>query len=159
MATDSTIIRTFKQSGYVYDTLDNADGTVIVTLGGVEIYNGTVPYTGPPGSTDTSQTLFQWTNSIDYMGASIMTVTSVDCKITLGVTFNNYATADGDEASFGPMDYLQIVDGETCQDPFTNASINEEALQRTGTPTGQWHWIIPDGFHFAATLNTEPGWL
>ena len=158
MATDSTIIRTFKQLGYVYDTLDNADGNVIVTLGGVEIYNGTVPYTGPPDGVS-SLPLFEWTNTIDYMGESILTVVPVDCQITLSLTINNYAVDSGNAETFGQMDYLQLVDGETCQDPFTNVVVNDEPRQRGATLQGQWHWTIPDGFHFAATLNTEPGWL
>ena len=159
MVTDSTIIRTFKQLGYVYDTLDNADGNVIVTLGGLEIYNGTVPYTGPPGESTTALPLFEWTNTIDYMGESILTVVPVNCKITLSLTITNYAAESGNAETFGQMDYLQLVNGETCQDPFTDVTVNEEPRQRDATPTGQWSWTLSDGFNFSATLNTEPGWL
>ena len=178
MATvESTIIRTCYQMGLGFDAVDGTPGLINVHIDGTLIYNGPVPavsttYPADYAPIDLSilQYLFDWPVDIDFMGPVNMTISVTDCTLMLADTRSNYQSRTGDHAAILDLDYTQVIDGITCQDPFTNVRINGIAQTRgTATPTeagaevtlltGQWFWGIGSNCIFEATLNIEPGWL
>ena len=178
MATvESTIVRTFYQMGLGFLITDGIPGSIDVHIDGKLIYSGNMPgvSSAPPGydtTFDTSlfQYLFNWPVDIDFMGPVAISIQPADCVLQLTNTQSNYSDHNGiDHMKIGNLDYIQIVDGVSCQDPFTNVHINGVPVTRgtnppaaDGTPpilAGQWFWEIGPDCIFEATLNIEPGWL
>ena len=178
MATvESTIVRTFYQMGLGFDAVVGTPVLITVHIDGKLIYNGPVPAVSTPYPPEYDPTfdpsmlqyLCDWPVDIDFMGPVNMTISVTGCILMVAGTHSNYQSQDGDHASIINIDYTQIIDGVTCQDPFTNVHINGVPMTRgiaplaaDGTPaplTGQWFWRVGSGSLFEATLNLEPGWL
>jgi hypothetical protein len=177
MATvESTIVRTFYQKGLGFLVSDGTPGSIDVHIDGKLIYSGNIPgvSSSPPGydtTFDTSlfQYLFNWPVDIDFMGPVAISIQAADCVLHLANTQSNYVDPNGDHEKIGNLGYIQIVDGVSCLDPFTNVHINGVPMTRgieppttdgtTAPLSGQWFWEIGPDSIFEATLNIEPGWL
>jgi hypothetical protein len=175
---ESTILRTFYQTGLAFDVVEGIPAMINVSIDGKPIYNGSVPgisepyagYTGQYGPM--LQNLFTWPVDIDFMGPVIMSIEVTDCTLLLTSTKANYMDISGDHAAIGNLDYLQEVDGVSCQDPFTDVKLNGVPMQRGIMPpsapllpgeeaplTGQWAWAIGPDCVFETTLHINPGWF
>jgi len=177
MATvESTIVRTFYQMGLGFGVVDGTPGSIDVHIDGKLIYSGDIPGVSTPCNSydpgvdsSTMPFLFNWPVDIDFMGPVAMSIQVRDCTLLLALTRANYMDPAGDHEAIGDSDYIQVVDGVECHDPFTNVHINGVPMTRGTTPpaadgtpatlTGQWTWEIGPDCLFEATLNIEPGWL
>ena len=177
MATvESTIVRTFYQKGLGFLVTDGMSGSIDVHIDGTLIYSGNIPgVSGPPPGYDTTfdtslfQYLFNWPVDIDFMGPVAISIQATDCTLQLTNTQSNYVDPSGNHEEIGNLGYIQIVDGVSCLDSFTNVHLNGVPMTRGIEPpasdgtipplSGQWFWEVGPDCIFEATLNIEPGWL
>jgi hypothetical protein len=165
--------RTFKQYGQGYGA---TPATIVVTLGGVEIFNGdiaTLNQSVPdmpivPGE-NLGVELYSWTKDLTYQGSEALQITVSDGTFLMAKSVANYfeyvdpALPSGPYASSGPNNFVYFydytVDGDTIYDSLSNVAIDGVAQ----TPTrvegefGQWYWVLGPGQVLTATLNVLAG--
>lgn len=155
-------VRTFKQTGQSYGSVPT---TIVAKIGGVVVFDGAISTLDqpPPILGDSSAVyvdLFGWENTVDFSGTQEMEITVANNPLYLSQTLANYNWNAGiatGAASFGTFYLLNDV-----TDPLSNVVIN--GIPQTISPeirdlsiNGQWHWVIPAGTTFVATVNVSQG--
>ena len=165
--------RTFKQYGQGYGA---TPATIVVTLGGVEIFNGDIATLNQPvpdmpivPGENLGVELYSWTKDLTYQGSEALQITVSDGTFLMAKSVANYfeyvdpALPSGPYASSGPNNFVYFydytVDGDTIYDSLSNVAIDGVAQ----TPTriegefGQWYWVMGPGQVLTATLNVLAG--
>ena len=166
--------RTFKQYGQGYGA---TPATIVVTLAGVEIFNGDIATLNQPvpdmpivpGET-LGVELYSWTKDLNYQGSEALQITVSSGTFLMANSVANYfeyvdpALPSGPYASSGPTNFVYFydytVDGDVIYDPLSSVAINGVAQ----TPTriegefGQWYWVLGPGQVLTATMNVIAGY-
>jgi hypothetical protein len=166
--------RTFKQYGQGYGT---TPATIVVTLNGVEIFNGDIatldqplPYMPMPPGENVGVEIYSWTKDLTFQGTDSLQITVADGIFLMSQSVANYFkypvpdSPSGPYASSGPDNfvpfYYYTVDGDIIADCLSNVSIDGVAQTsiRVEGETGQWYWVLSPGQTMTATLNVLAGY-
>ena len=165
--------RTFKQFGQAYGSIPT---TIVATIDGVQVFSGSVNTVDEPIPTgpvpNLNSELFTWTNTVDFAGTQSFSISVMGSPLLLSDTTANYPFLPGingnnvsnsaitDSVAHFTYFYTSNIDGIERADPFTNVTIGGVSRERetnNSELTGQWHWLIPVGSTFNATLNVAAG--
>jgi hypothetical protein len=95
---------------------------------------------------------------VAFAGTQSYSVAVTGSPLLLSWTAADYCVANN-VSQFDTF-YAYEIGGVTVVDPFTNVAIDGVARTRgpnNSTLAGQWHWLIPAGSTFTATLNVNAG--
>lgn len=149
--------RNFIQQGQAYGS---TTAQIVVFLDGAQIYAGDAPTVNSPlppqPGTAISTNLFTWDLPADFQGTKNIMIQVANSPLVLADTFANRTLAIN-TAAYQSWNFVQTIDGNQVDDPFTSVSINGQARTRDGALTGQWYWTVPAGQTFQATLNINAG--
>jgi hypothetical protein len=166
--------RTFKQYGQGYGA---TAATIVVTLGGVEIFNGDIATLNQPvpdmpivPGENLGVELYSWTSTLEFAGTQALEITVADGTFLMSKSVANYFKyvdptkpsgpyATSGVANFVPF-YNYTVDGEVIYDPLSSVSIDGVAKTVTRVPGeyGQWYWVLGPGQTMTATLSVIAGY-
>jgi hypothetical protein len=166
--------RTFKQYGQGYGA---TPATIVVTLGGVEIFNGDIATLNQPvpdmpivPGENLGVELYSWTKDLTYQGSEALQITVSDGTFLMAKSVANYfkyidpTKPDGPYASSGPDNFVYFydytVDGDVIYDPFSNVAIDgaPQTPTRIEGEFGQWYWVMGPGQVLTATMNVIAGY-
>lgn len=153
--------RTFKQLGQAYGS---TPAVITATINGAVVFSGEIPTinTPIPPMPDTGLTgseLYTWTNTVEFSGTQSISISVANATLLLTDSFAD--NCSNLTAEFAPFYSIQD-DGVLISDPFTNVTIDGVAMLRgpdSSSLSGQWHWIIPAGSTWSATLNVQAGYV
>lgn len=161
-------IRTIMQTGQGFGP---GPVSIVASIDGQQVFAGTVPTLdeAPVLPLDDTPQIFSWTVPISFAGTQALSIDVIGGDLVLTFSGGDFRPMSGPSTSgagaFGILSW-QTVDGQQVPDPLTNVIIGEESVQRTvdAEDTGQWHWLIPEGQNFSATVNIDagldyPSWL
>jgi len=166
--------RTFKQYGQGYGA---TPATIIVTLGGVEIFNGNIATLNQPvpdmpivPGENLGVELYSWTSTLEFAGTQALQITVADGTFLMSKSLANYFKyidptkpsgpyATSGVANFVPF-YNYTVDGEVIYDPLSNVAIDgvAQTVARVPGEYGQWYWVLAPGQVLTATMNVIAGY-
>jgi hypothetical protein len=166
--------RTFKQYGQGYGA---TPATIVVTLGGVEIFNGNIATLNQPvpdmpivPGENLGVELYSWTSTLEFAGTQALEITVTDGTFLMSKSVANYFKyvdptkpsgpyATSGVANFVPF-YNYTVDGEVIYDPLSSVSIDGTAqtVARVPGEYGQWYWVLGPGQVLTATMNVIAGY-
>ena len=152
--------RTFKQLGQAYGS---TPAVITATIDGAVVFSGEIPTTDTPipPMPDTSvgaSELYTWTNTVDFSGTQSISISVANSPLLLTNTMADYC--GNVVADFGSFNSY-IFDGVYISDPFSNVFIDGVSKSRgpdNNPLAGQWHWIIPAGSTWSATMTVKAGW-
>ena len=164
--------RIFRFKGKAYA----ASGTVSVTatMGGTEIYSGSVPTTNEPTPSrniSDLDTLFEYTGSTDTTGNVSVTLTVSGGDLFFGEPQANYSgaefTVDWTDPQnpvltviTQPVDYYSDVNWNTLEsDGKNNVTVNGASANRvliSDSEIGDWQYLTPNGGTLSCSLFIDP---
>ena len=166
--------RTFKQYGQGYGA---TPATIVVTLGGVEIFNGDIATLNQPvpdmpivPGENLGVELYSWTSTLEFAGTQALEITVTDGTFLMSKSVANYfkyvdpALPSGPYATSGVANFVPFynytVDGEVIYDPLSSVSIDGTAQTVVRVPGeyGQWYWVLGPGQVLTATMNVIAGY-
>ena len=166
--------RTFKQYGQGYGA---TPATIVVTLGGVEIFNGNIATLNQPvpdmpivPGENLGVELYSWTSTLEFAGTQALEITVTDGTFLMSKSVANYfkyidpAKPSGPYATSGVANFVPFynytVDGEVIYDPLSSVSIDGTAqtVARVPGEYGQWYWVLGPGQVLTATMNVIAGY-
>jgi hypothetical protein len=166
--------RTFKQYGQGYGA---TPATLVVTLGGVEIFNGDIATLDQPvpdmpivPGENLGVEIYSWTSTLEFAGTQALQITVLDGTFLMSKSVANYfkyidpALPSGPYASSGPNNFVYFydytVDGDVIYDPLSNVAIDgvAQTVTRVEGEFGQWYWVLGPGQVLTATMNVIAGY-
>lgn len=135
---------------------------VVVSIDGQQVFAGTVPTLDQPPviGLDMSPEIFTWAVPISFAGTQALSIDVTGGDLVLTFTGGDFTPLAGPSTG-GPGFYsplsTQIIGEQSVPDPFRNVVINGQSVARFAEPDGQWHWLVPEGTNFSATVEITAG--
>jgi hypothetical protein len=136
--------------------------SIVSSIDGQQVFAGTVPTLDQPVviGLDSTPQIFTWTVPISFAGTQSLSIDVTGGDLVLTFTGGDFAPMDG-PSTRGPgiytVLYHQTIGEVTVPDPFVDVVIDGKPMSRSAEPDGQWHWYIPEGTNFSATVNITQG--
>lgn len=142
-------IRHFQQQGQGYGLVPS---NVTLSLDGTVIYAGPVESFDDPLPAVTDVVICNYDLPADFVGTKTMTITVADATLWLADTVSDRYSVET-PLDLVTLNFFQVMDGISLNDPLTNVTINGIEQTRTNDPPGQWYWKIDPGQTFQCTVN------
>lgn len=155
-------VRTFRQHGLGYGV---EPCNITATIDGNVVYSGNVSTLDAempgysPGNGTIGVALFEWTNPMDFAGTQALEIAVSGSPLLLTHTHANFSYSKGNVNMYGPIFHYRFEDQFPMWDPLSEVHINGNPYTRPTEPmvASQWHWVIPAGTTFTATVNIQAG--
>lgn len=157
-------VRAFRQLGLGYgvtpcNIIAKIDSNIVYS-GAVSTLDDSMPSGYTPGVPAVAGlTLFEWSNPVNFAGTQTMEIAVSGSPLLLTNTQATHSYEKADSNAYGPIFHYRFEDQFPMWDPLSDIQINSNPYTRPSEPmlAAQWHWVIPAGTTFVATVNIQAG--